>query len=350
MPTAFRHSALSLLALLGATIGAPAASAADYVLRFASLNTADAPVYHDILEPLARQIETESNGRIQVDLRPLGAYGKPADYVAMVEHGDIEIGYTVQGYTPGRFPQSTVMELPLMFSDSVAGTKAFWQLYQEGLLAKDYGNVKVLALYVLPPYGLLTVNRNVVALKDLRGLRMRTPSPTVGLALARLGTIPIGVPVNAIGENLANGTLDALAYGWDSLYTSPGVDGKPLADQVKYLVDANFAAPGLVMVMNKNKYEALPEDLRKIIDAHTGGDLSVALAKYREVAEAAAKQRLKADGVHVVITLTPAQREEMAKIIAPVVTDWAKGLRDQGIDADRLLARAKELVGGVRTN
>jgi TRAP-type C4-dicarboxylate transport system substrate-binding protein len=333
MPTAFRHSALSLLALLAATIGSQTASAADFVLRFASLNTADAPVYHDILEPLARQIEADSHGRIQVDLRPLGVYGKP-----------------VEGYTPGRFPQSTVMELPLMFGDSVAGTKVFWQLYQEGLLAKDYADVKVLALYVLPPYGLLTVNRNVTALKDLRGLRMRTPSPTVGLALARLGTIPIGVPVNAIAANLANGTLDAIAYGWDSLYTSPGVDGKPLADQVKYLVDANFAAPALMVVMNKAKYEALPEDLRKIIDAHTGGDLSLTFAKYREVTEAAAKQRLKADGVHVVITLTPAQREEMAKIIAPVVMDWANGLRDQGIDADRLLGRAKELAGGARTN
>jgi TRAP-type transport system periplasmic protein len=78
-------------------------------------------------------------------------------------------------------------------------------------VAKDYADLKPLALFVLPPYGLFTVNRNVTALRDLRGLRVRTPSPTVGLALARLGTIPIGLPVNAIGDNLAAGTIDAVA-------------------------------------------------------------------------------------------------------------------------------------------
>jgi TRAP-type C4-dicarboxylate transport system substrate-binding protein len=350
MPTLFRRSVLSLVALAVAAIGSPGASAADYVLRFASIFTADAPLHRDIFEPLARQIEKESGGRIQVDIRPLGGFGKPADFFAAMQQGEIDIAYVVEGYTPDRFPQSTVMELPLMYNDSVSGTKAFWQLYKEGLLAKDYADVKVLALFVLPPYGLFTANRNITALKDLRGLRMRTPSPTVGLALARLGTIPIGLPVNTIGENIASGTIDAISFGWDSLHTSAGAGGKTLEDQVKYLVDANFAAPALMIAMNKAKYESLPEDLRKIIDAHTGADFSVMLAKIREVNEAASKQRLRNDPAHVVIALTPAQREEMAKIIAPVVADWAKGLQNQGIDADRLLARAKELVGGARTN
>ena len=40
----------------------------------------------------------------------------------MVEKGDIEIAATVQGYHPGRFPQSSVMELPLMYENSIAGT------------------------------------------------------------------------------------------------------------------------------------------------------------------------------------------------------------------------------------
>jgi TRAP-type C4-dicarboxylate transport system substrate-binding protein len=351
MQTFLRRVVLSLLLLpVAAPVFSPRAAAADYVLRFASLNAADAPMHRDILEPLARQIEQESGGRIQIDLKPIGGFGKPADYFTMVERGDIEIAYAVQGYNADRFPQSTVMELPLMYNDSVSGTKAFWQLYQEGLLAKDYANVKILALFVLPPYGLFTVNRNVATLRDLRGLRMRTPSPTVGLALPRLGTIPIGLPVNALGENIAGGTIDAIAFGWDSLHTTQGAGDKTLEDMVKYLVDVNFAAPSLMVVMNKAKYEALPEDLRKIIDQHTGGDFSVELAKFREVNEAVAKARLRKDPAHVVVTLTPAQREEMRTIIAPVVADWANGLKKQGIDADRLLARAKELVGPASTN
>jgi TRAP-type C4-dicarboxylate transport system substrate-binding protein len=351
MPTALRRFSLSLLVLsIASAIVSPGVAAADYVLRFASIYAADAPMHRDILEPLARQIEKESGGRIQIDLKPMGGFGKPADHFAMVERGDVEISFAVLGYNADRFLQSSVMELPLMYSDSVSGTKAFWQLYQEGLLAKDYADVKVLALFVLPPYGLFTVNRNVATLRDLRGLRIRTPSPTVGLALARLGTIPIGLPINVVGENIAGGTIDAIAFGWDSLHSTQGAGDKTLEDMVKYLVDVNFAAPTVIMAMNKAKYEALPEDLRKIIDQHTGGDFSVEIAKFREVNEAASKARLRKDPAHVVVALTPAQREEMRASVAPVVIDWANGLKKQGIDADRLLARAKELVGTASTD
>lgn len=72
-----------------------------------------------------------------------------------------------------------------------------------------------------------------------------------------------------------------------------------LAAQVKYLVDANFAAPALMIAMSKSKYDALPEDLRKIIDAHTGGDFSMTLARFRDVYEAEPKQDHRAGGDRV---------------------------------------------------
>jgi TRAP-type C4-dicarboxylate transport system substrate-binding protein len=340
------------LALVAASFPAALeARAAEYTLSFATLSTADAAQYHDIFEPLAGQIEKDSGGRIKIDMRPLGGYGKPADHIPMLERGELDIAYGVQGYTPDKFPLSTVMELPLMYSDSVTGTKAFWQLYKEGLLEKDYANYKILALFVLPPYGIFTVDRNITALKDLRGLRIRTPSPTVGLALARLGAIPVGLPVNVLPESLENGVINAAAFGWDTLHTNRAPDGRTSEELVKYMLDANFAAPALMIAMNKKKYESLPEDLRKVIDAHTGGDWAIALAKYREAGEAAAKQRLAKDPAHTVIALSDEQREQMRKTIEPAVAEWANGLKKRGIDADKLLARARELMAPpARTN
>jgi hypothetical protein len=59
--------------------------------------------------------------------------------------------YTVQGYSPGHFPRTTVAELPLMFSDAQLGTRVLWNLYKEGLLEKDYEGLKVLSLYAGVP-------------------------------------------------------------------------------------------------------------------------------------------------------------------------------------------------------
>src|ERR1051325_6569130 len=106
------------------------------------------------------------------------------------------------------------MELPLMYENSIAGTRAMMAMYKEGLISEDYSTVKVLALYVLPPYGIFTTGKKMAELKDLRGLRLRTPSATVGLALARLGTIPVGVPSNMMGEALDHNIIDGATYGW----------------------------------------------------------------------------------------------------------------------------------------
>src|SRR5258708_4388627 len=123
---------IGALSVLAVAASAPV-EAAEHVLRFATINALGTSSYDKVLEPFARAVEKESNGRLQVDLKPLGGYGKPTDLFNMVEKGDIEIASTVQGYNPGRFPQSSVMELPLMYDNAVSGTQAIWSLYKEGL-------------------------------------------------------------------------------------------------------------------------------------------------------------------------------------------------------------------------
>src|ERR1700710_2274965 len=103
-----------LLVVGGALLAAvsPQASAAEFVLRFAALGQEQSATYQQVLQPLAEAVGKDSNGRIEVALKPAISYGRPAELFNMVERGDIEIALTVQGYNPGRFPQSSVMELP----------------------------------------------------------------------------------------------------------------------------------------------------------------------------------------------------------------------------------------------
>ncbi len=220
MSSKMKSTAIALLGLI-ACLASPARSA-EIVLRFASINTEGTPAYDQVLLPFARAVEEESGGRIEVALKPMGVYGKPAELFGMVEKGTIEIAATVQGYNPGRFPQSSVMELPFMFDNSISGSEAMMSLYKEGLLDKDYASVKVLGLYVLPPYPIFTTGKKIQTVRDFRGLRMRAPSTTVGVALAKLGAVPLGVPLNMIGDTIASGYIDAIAYGWDSTTTTKG--------------------------------------------------------------------------------------------------------------------------------
>ena len=53
-----------------------------------------------MLVPFASAVEEESGGRIEVALKPMGGYGKPAELFSMVEKGAIEMAATVRATIP----------------------------------------------------------------------------------------------------------------------------------------------------------------------------------------------------------------------------------------------------------
>jgi TRAP-type transport system periplasmic protein len=327
-------------------LAATPATAQEVTLKFATISADTTRAFKEIQEPLARAIEKDSNGRIKVDLRGQGAngFGKPSELFDMVARGDIDIAFTVQGYKPGRFPRTTVAELPLMFRDAQEGTRVLWALYKEGLLEKEYDGIKVLSLDTGTPSGIFSATKPITAIKDLRGMRLRVASPTVGLSLARLGAIPIGLPINLIGASIASHMVDGVALPADPMETLPGVNGKPVADQVKAFYDCGFAEVALMEVMNQKAYDHLPKDLQKVIDKHFGVAEMQAMAKDRDTSEASAKKRLQSNSRYTYTTMSPAQHDEMVQLITPVIDDWKKSLSAQGIDGARLLKRAQELA------
>jgi len=324
-------------------VSAVPASAADIVLRFGSVNTEGTAPYDQALVPIVRTIQQESGGRIEVALKPIGGYGKPADLFNMVERGDIEMAAAVQGYNPGRFPQSSVMELPFMFPNAVSGTEAIMSLYKEGLLSEDYASVKVLSLYTLPPYPIFTTGKKIQTVRDFRGLRMRTPSITVGLALAKLGAVPLGIPLNTIGDSIASGYVDAISYGFDSTTTTKGVGGKVLSDQLSVVIDAQLAAPALMVIMNRAKWDALPDDLKAILEKH-GVELALTSARVRDAQEAVSKKKIQSDPRFTALNFSDEQRLELQRLTAPAVQEWKANMAKLGIDGDRLYKRAIELI------
>lgn len=187
------------------------ANAADFVPRFASINLAGTPAYETILEPVARKVEEASGNRIQVALKPLGVYGKPADLFDMTERGDIEIAVTVQGYNPGRFPRSTVMELPLMYDTATSGTEAKWKLFKEELIDQDYTSVRATGRRALRQRGgLRTVGPDRIAAVGPSVMRRWSAAPPV-VRNDRRGNRP-AAPVVQASASASRGT----DYAWPS--------------------------------------------------------------------------------------------------------------------------------------
>ena len=204
-------------ALSAAAIITGPARAAEYTFRFASLTPEAGYIHSQHLMPFKEAVERDSNGRIAVDLQPAGVFGRAPQMHQLVESGVLDMAWTIQGYSSGRFPQSEVLELPFLYETSAAGTRALMEMNDEGLFEQDYGSIKVLALYTHRPYGMFTTGTEVRTMADMAGLKMRTPSAMIGNALEMLGATPVGIPVSEIAENLRRGVIDGTVFVYEAI-------------------------------------------------------------------------------------------------------------------------------------
>ncbi len=134
--------------------------------------TTTMPNWTGLWGPWIARVESDAAGALK--LQPffgstLATFGNVYDRVT---GGAADIAAAVQGSIGGKFPLSTVVELP---SDIVGkeGAPAFWKLYQDGLLGHEYDAIKPIALFVYPQ-SFLSAQKPVPRLADFKGLRIAT--------------------------------------------------------------------------------------------------------------------------------------------------------------------------------
>ena len=69
---------------------------------------------------------------LALDLQPVGVYGAADQLLDLVENGIVDMAWIVNGYTPGRFERSGVIELPFLYETSEEATDAYYTMFEEG--------------------------------------------------------------------------------------------------------------------------------------------------------------------------------------------------------------------------
>lgn len=104
-------------------------------------------------------------------------------------------------------------------------------------------------------------NKEINSLEDLQGLKMRIPG-LGGEVFSRAGGVPVTMQVSDVFTALETGALDATE--WVSPYNDLAAGYHTVA---RYYYYPGWHEPGSVLetIFNKNKFEALPEDLQEIL-------------------------------------------------------------------------------------
>ena len=329
--------------LVGAAmfVGMQTASAADVTLRLHQMLPPQATIPAKVLEPWSKKIEEESKGRIAIELYPsMQLGGKPGDLVDQVKDGVIDLTWTVIGYTPGRFPKTEVFELPFMGTTAKATSMAF-QEYYEKHMKDQFADYHVLAVHVHGPGLIHTKGKAVEKLEDLKGLKLRGTSRVVNKMLETLGASAIGMPVTAVPEALSKGVIDGTVVPWE---VTPSIKIAELAPYHTVFSGKNgLYTATFLFAMNKDSYNNLPDDLKKVIDDNSGMKLAEWFGQAMDDGDARGLEIAKKAG-NTIVTVDEAETKRWHDVADKVSADWIKEMDDKGLDGTGLVKDAKELI------
>ena len=117
--------------------------------------------------------------------------------------------------------------------------------------------------------GLIHAKGNGVRkLEDMKGLKVRGPSRQVNKLISALGATPVGMPVPAMPDALSKGVIDGTVVPWEVM--TPLRIAELVNTHTTFTGSRSLYVSFFVFAMNKAKYDSLPADLKKVIDANSG--------------------------------------------------------------------------------
>jgi len=216
-------------------------------------------VQSQLAEDWCKEVESRTNGRVKVDYYPGQTLTKAAQVYDGVVTGMSDIGFSVLAYTRGRFPVMSAVDLPLGYQSGRAATKVINAVYEK-FQPKELMDTEVMYLHAHGPGLVHTKNKAVRKLEDIKGMKLRGHG-TSALVLEALGAVPVPSPMPETYQNIQKGVVQG------SVYPLEANKGWRLGEVTDYVTCAFSAAytTSFFVVMNKDKWNALPKDIQKTI-------------------------------------------------------------------------------------
>jgi TRAP-type C4-dicarboxylate transport system substrate-binding protein len=311
-------------------------------LKFHTFMAPQSNVWLNMHKAWMNKVEKESGGRIKFEAYPaMQLGGTPVQLYDQARDGVVDIIWTLPGNTAGRFPRIEVFELPFMMNNAEATSKAYWE-YVQTMAADEFKDTHVIALHVHGPGVIHTVDKPVKNVADMRGLKMRAPTRQVTKLMGALGAIPVGMPLPGIPDALSKGTINGAVIPWEVV---PAVKVHELT---KFHAEFDPAGGSLytttfVMAMNKAKYNALPPDLKKIIDNNSGMETSAWLGKVQQEGDVPGRKSAS-DRNNTIFTVGPEEAQEFRRKSRALEVEWVEDMNKRGHDGRKLIDTARALI------
>lgn len=273
-----------------------------------------------------------SNGRFILD-HHWGDMGANKEMLGLASSGAVDVANIAIGAYPGELPLHQGPFLPF-----IAPPRIDWQALSlryvydmnEGLRQEleDLNVVKGWYMGV-DKYNLFS-HVPIRTVEDLKGLKVRCGAAETGALMEALGATPMFLPSSECYNAMQTGLIDAYVHLRDSFWK------RNIFEVAEYYIyDMDIGAPMGVKVINKDSWDALPDDLKEVWRSVEADVPAVNRWVYLGEGKADAQEAdFKAAGMEF-IQFPSAERNKLIEVARTVV--WEDWVQRVGEDVGRQL-------------
>ena len=292
-------------------------------------------IHTDFIVPWTEAITECTNGEVEFEISAAGSQlGNVARQQEQVMAGVVDVAHGLHGIPRGRFPRTSIIDMPFLTDDAGAATYALWELFPD-YLAEEYQGLKVLALHAHNGGLLHTNGRKVETMEDMAGLRIRTPSPAVSEMLSTLGATPQGLPPGEVYENLQRGVIDGTVFPWDP------VKSFGLNEVLTNHLDFGAYTVSFFFVMNQDSYDGLSPEAQACVDENSGDALVGKFGDWWDAWDQPGREEAEAAG-HEIVTLSDEERDRWREALQPMIESYLDTVESEGVDNAREIYQAMQ--------
>jgi TRAP-type C4-dicarboxylate transport system substrate-binding protein len=313
---------IAVLMAAALALALPAAADAQPVqLRLASTAPPISLMNPRIFETWIKDVEDDSAGTIDLTLFVGTSVATVFNVYDRTRTNVVDIGWAPFGPISDQFPKSNVVSMPFAAEDHRKASVAFQRTYENGIIADEHKDVRVLNLFVFPG-SVIHSQKPIKTMDDLKGMKLAIEGRIIGQMIERLGGTPVSLGPPEMHQAAQRGVVDAILLGWVAV-------GSFKIDEVsRHHLNHVMNGVGAYIYMNKDAYAKLPDKGKAAVDKHSGLAFSKRISDVLEFMNSSQLERVKGLGNHTVTQLAPAELERWKAATKPIEQEWVRATPD----------------------
>lgn len=293
---------------------------------------------HVILDKWVKDVDKATNGRVKITIFPGGALSTAVQLYDSTRTGVADLAWFLQGYTPGKFPLTSVVELPFMGTSAAQASQAVWELFEGSKeMQAEYAGVKVLSIWTVDTGQLMTTRKMVRNVDDIKGLKLRIGSDTLKPTAEALGAVPILMPIGELFDSMQKGVVDGTLLGTSAIRTFK------LAPILGGMTIGHFFVNAQGLGINQNVWEKIPAADQKIIMDLAGVRLAKELGLKYDSEGKVGYDDAAAAGVKI-FEMPAGEMAKWKEAVSGIYKGWIADMNTKGLPGQQIYDKANELL------